>query len=191
MCSGTSSLGRATSPSGNRGKLRTRSTTTQSKPLSVEKVMATALVWFRRDLRVHDHPPLRTALDANERVVPVFVLDDRLLGVSANREHFLFACLTDLRESLRQRGGTLVVVRGRPEQALPKLAREHGAGAVYFARDVSPFAMHRDQPVVEALTAAGVEPRRTAGNFIADIGGPKPYVVFTPFWRAWRELARR
>ena len=40
---------------------------------------STALVWFRRDLRVHDHPPLRAALDAFERVVPVFVLDDRLL----------------------------------------------------------------------------------------------------------------
>ena len=25
---------------------------------------STALVWFRRDLRVHDHPPLRAALDA-------------------------------------------------------------------------------------------------------------------------------
>ena len=41
------------------------------------------------------------------------------------------------------------------------------------------------------MREAGVEPRRTPGNFIADIGKPKPYVVFTPFWRAWRELPRR
>ena len=40
---------------------------------------STALVWFRRDLRIHDHPPLRAALDAFDRVVPVFVLDERLL----------------------------------------------------------------------------------------------------------------
>ena len=39
----------------------------------------TALVWFRRDLRVRDQPALRAALDAHEEVVPVFCLDDRLL----------------------------------------------------------------------------------------------------------------
>ncbi len=39
----------------------------------------TAIVWFRRDLRLHDHPALTTATREYERVVPVFVLDDRLL----------------------------------------------------------------------------------------------------------------
>jgi deoxyribodipyrimidine photo-lyase len=62
---------------------------------------------------------------------------------------------------------------------------------VYFASDVSPFAMSRDKDVVEALTEAAIEPRRTPGNFIADIGKVKPYSVFTPFWRAWSQLPRR
>src|SRR3954462_4766602 len=97
---------------------------------------STALVWFRRDLRVPDHPPLRAALDAHDRVVPVFVLDDRLLHgrfASGNRTRFLLESLHDLREALRERDGDLVVVRGRPEDELPRLAREHGARAVYFA----------------------------------------------------------
>src|SRR4051794_12876707 len=149
MCSGTSSLGRATMPSGKSGKSRTSDTGIQSKRGSVPEGMApsTALVWFRRDLRVHDHPPLRAALDACDRVVPVFVLDDRLLGASPNRTSFLYASLHDLRQRLRDRGGNLVVVHGAPEQALPELARRHGAGAVYFASDVSPFAMRRDKRV--------------------------------------------
>jgi deoxyribodipyrimidine photo-lyase len=153
---------------------------------------STALVWFRRDLRVHDHPPLRAALDAHERVVPVFVLDDRLLAgrhASANRTRFLFAALNDLREALRTRGGDLVVVRGAPERELPRLAREHGAGAVYFASDVSPFATRRDARVQAALREAAVEPHRTPGNFIAGVG--RPYTVFTPFHRAWRRVPRR
>src|ERR1700755_2815432 len=105
---------------------------------------STALVWFRRDLRVHDHPPLRAALDAHDRVVPVFVLDDRLLQgrhASGSRTRFMLECLTDLRTTLQQRGGDLVIARGTPEQELPKLAREHDATAVYFASDASPFAM--------------------------------------------------
>lgn len=155
---------------------------------------STALLWFRRDLRVHDHPPLRAALDAFERVVPVFVLDPRLLDgrfESEYRASFLFDCLKDLRHALHERGGNLVVARGRPERELPRLARQHGATAAYFASDVSPFAMARDRRVEEALREVGVEPRRTPGNFVADIGKLKPYSVFSPFWRAWRELPRR
>jgi deoxyribodipyrimidine photo-lyase len=30
-----------------------------------------APLWFRRDVRVHDHPALRAALDADDRIVPV------------------------------------------------------------------------------------------------------------------------
>jgi len=155
---------------------------------------STALVWFRRDLRVHDHPPLRAALDAFERVVPVFVLDDRLLDgrhASDSRTRFMLECLDDLRESLQQRGGNLAIINGPPERELPKLAKEHDASAVYFASDASPFAMRRDPRVEEALKQYGIEPRRTPGNFVADIGKPKPYAVFTPFHRAWQELPRR
>jgi deoxyribodipyrimidine photo-lyase len=34
-----------------------------------------ALVWIRRDLRLHDHPALSIALAEHDHVVPVFILD--------------------------------------------------------------------------------------------------------------------
>ena len=160
--------------------------------------MRTAIVWFRRDLRVHDHPALTAAHRDAERIVPVFVLDPRLLDAgrfpSANRAWFLLSSLRELRGSLRERGGELYVREGRPEHELPALARETGAEAVYFASDVSPFAMARDRRVVAALE--GVEVRRRPGNFVADVGAPRtrddrPYTMFSPFWRAWEQLPRR
>ncbi len=160
--------------------------------------MRTALVWFRRDLRVHDHPALTAAHREAERVVPVFVLDPRLLDAgrfpSPNRAWFLLASLRELRAELRERGGELFVRHGTPESVLPQLAREAGAGAVYFASDVSPFAMARDQRVEAALD--GVAVRRQPGNFVADVGLPRtadgrPFTVFTPFWRRWAQLPRR
>ncbi len=60
----------------------------------------TALVWFRRDLRVHDHPGLTAAHRECDRVVPVVVLDPRLLAgrfPSPNRAWFLHGCLAELR----------------------------------------------------------------------------------------------
>ena len=157
----------------------------------------TALVWFRRDLRVHDHPPLTAAARGHERVVGVFVLDERLLGgrfPSQARAWFLHESLRELRRALRDRGGELVVRHGKPERELPALARELGARAVHFASDVSPFAMARDRRVVEAL--GDVEAVRHPGNFVADVNRPRtkdgrPFVVFSPFWRAWRALPRR
>jgi deoxyribodipyrimidine photo-lyase len=160
--------------------------------------MRTALVWFRRDLRVHDHPALTAAHRETDQVVPVFVLDPRLLDAgrfpSANRAWFLLASLRELRDALRARGADLVVRRGRPEHVLPRLARETGAEAVYFASDVSPFAMARDRRAEAAL--AGVAVRRQPGNFVADVGVPRtgggtPYAVFSPFHRAWEQLPRR
>jgi deoxyribodipyrimidine photo-lyase len=99
-------------------------------------VTTTALVWFRRDLRVHDHPGLTAAHRECDRVVPVFVLDPRLLRgrfPSRNRAWFLHGCLAELRAALRERGADLVIREGRPEEELPALAREAGAGALYGA----------------------------------------------------------
>jgi deoxyribodipyrimidine photo-lyase len=150
----------------------------------------TALVWFRRDLRVHDHPALTAAHRECDRVVPVFVLDPRLLAgrfPSPNRAWFLHGCLAELREALRERGADLVIREGRPEEELPALARECGAETLYFSSDVSPFARARDRRVAEVLDA-----RPQPGLFIADdLGAIKPYSVFTPFWRAWEQLPRR
>ena len=153
----------------------------------------TAIVWFRRDLRVHDHPPLALALRDHETVVPVFVRDPRLPGrfPSSRREAFLHGSLAVLRESLRARGGELVVREGRPEQVLADLARETGASELRFASDVSPFARARDARVEEAMLTAGVRVRRSGGNFVRDTRGPRPYQVFTPYHRTWLEQPRR
>lgn len=160
---------------------------------------STAIVWLRRDLRVHDHPPLVAALAAHERVVPVFVLDPVLLGgrfASAPRTAFLLDCLRELDAALRERGGGLVIRHGVPERELPALATATGARAVHWASDATPYALARDRRVRDALVAHGVEAVPSAGTFVADVGRPRtragrPFTVFTPFHRAWEALERR
>ncbi len=160
---------------------------------------STAIVWLRRDLRLHDNPALVAALRGHDRVVPAFVLDRRLLDgrfPSPARASFLLGCLRELDHGLRERGAALVVREGRPARELPALAAETGAGAVYWASDVSPYARARDRAVGRALEATGVEACPGPGNFIADVNRVAtaqgtPVTVFTPFWRAWRAADRR
>jgi deoxyribodipyrimidine photo-lyase len=157
----------------------------------------TALLWYRRDLRVADLPALRAALD-DDRVVPVFCLDDRLLRgrhASGPRTQFLLECLRDLDGSLRRRGSGLVLRHGPPERELPRLAREAGASAVHATADVGPFASRRDERVDAALRAAGAALRLHPGVAIVDepplTKAGAPYTVFTPFHRAWLAAERR
>ncbi|HEV2770619.1 MAG TPA: deoxyribodipyrimidine photo-lyase [Solirubrobacteraceae bacterium] len=161
--------------------------------------MSTALLWYRRDLRVHDHPALHTAVAQFERVVPVFVLDDALLHgrfASAPRTAFLLGCLRALDDDLRERGSGLVVRHGVPERALVDLAGETHARAVLWTSDVAPYARARDLRVTEALRGAGVQARPHGGAYVVDVSRPRtqggdPYSVFSPFWRRWQGMERR
>ncbi len=158
----------------------------------------TALLWLTRDLRLHDHPALHAALDRHERAVPVFCLDDRLLRgrhASGPRTQFLLDCLADLDGSLRSRGSGLVVRHGAPERELPALAAKLGAEAVHCSADSGPFARGRMKRVVRALRE--VELVAHPGlHAVDDLGvvrtqSGKPYTVFSPFHRNWRQVARR
>jgi deoxyribodipyrimidine photo-lyase len=160
----------------------------------------TAILWLRRDLRVHDHPALEAARRNVGALVPVFCFDDRLLHgrhASGPRTQFLLECLADLDAALRERGSRLVVRHGRPEDELPALARECNADAVHFSSDVGPFARARDARVGRALDGIDVTVHEHPGTFIADdlesirTTAGNPYTVFTPFYRRWTEQPRR
>jgi deoxyribodipyrimidine photo-lyase len=158
-----------------------------------------ALVWLRRDLRLHDHPALAAAQAAARLVVPVYVLDSRLLDgpmASTNRSWFLLGSLRELADGLAARGAPLVVRTGRPEDVIPALAAEAGAGDVFASRDVSPFARRRDAAVAEALAAAGRALHLRRGLLVAEpeeVQGAdgRPLTVFTPFLRRWTAVPRR
>jgi deoxyribodipyrimidine photo-lyase len=159
----------------------------------------TAIVWFRRDLRVADLPALAHACREHECVAPLFVFDPRLLTGrfrSPGRTAWLLDCLAALDAELRARGAQLVVRHGRPETEVRRAAREAGAATVHVSDDVTGFARERDARVEAALGRDGVALRRHPGLYVADLprittaqGGP--YRVFTPFLRAWRAQERR
>jgi deoxyribodipyrimidine photo-lyase len=152
----------------------------------------TGIVWFRRDLRLHDHPALSEAVARFDRVACVFVLDDALLEGryrSPARVRFMLGCLEELDEALRERGGGLIVRHGPPERELPALAREVGASAVLWSADVSPYAEARDARVADALE---VEARGVGGNYVVDdVTAPGTQRIFSPYFRAWNARPHR
>jgi deoxyribodipyrimidine photo-lyase len=159
----------------------------------------TVVAWFRRDLRVHDHPALVAAVAGADAVVPLFVLDDHLLARhadAANRRWFMRESLVALSEELAERGASLRVARGRPVEVVERFAREAGADAVYVTRDASPYGRSRDREVAAALARHGIGLHEEPGQYVhAPDGVAKadgtPFRVFTPYHRTWAALPRR
>jgi deoxyribodipyrimidine photo-lyase len=154
------------------------------------------LVLFTRDLRVHDHPALYEACRAGTEVVPLFVLDPRLLGASRNRDRFLLECLEDLDRSLERLGGRLVLRRGDAVRRTLEVATETSCAMVFVTADVTAYARRRERELAEACTAAGIALRVVPGNEVVEPGGLATgaggaYRVFTPYFRAWMERPRR
>ncbi|MBU3750369.1 MAG: deoxyribodipyrimidine photo-lyase [Mycobacterium sp.] len=151
------------------------------------------LLWFRRDLRLRDLPPLLEAADGSD-VLACFVLDPRLEATAGPRRlQFLGDCLRELHAALE---GRLLITRGRPEQHIPQICAAVAATAVHISADFSPFGIRRDTAVREVLAAEGISLVATGSPYLVSPGrvtkdDGSPYKVFTPFYRRWREVGWR
>ncbi|MEM9936992.1 MAG: DASH family cryptochrome [Bacteroidota bacterium] len=105
----------------------------------------TGLLWFRNDLRLHDHEALAKAVDQCEEIIPVYCLDPRHFGetpfgfpkTGLFREKFLKESLEGLRGRLQEKGSDLLVKEGKPEEVIPSLVKELHAGAVFFHKEIT------------------------------------------------------
>jgi len=153
-----------------------------------------ALVWFRRDLRDHDHAALSTALGNARQVYCAFVFDTDILDALPNRQdrrvHFIRESLVELDAALRTKGGGLIVRHGQATEEIPALARQLGVDIVYTNRDYEPAAKARDTVVADRLAANGIAFQAAKdqaifdGNEVLTQAG-KPFSVFTPYKNAW------
>ena len=96
--------------------------------------------------------------------------------------------LRTLDEILRAMKGRLIVRRGDPPDELASLFAETGACAIFAEEDHSPYARERDARVARRLPLHLVSGRcvNPPGTVLRANGSP--YVVFTPFSRAWKAL---
>jgi len=158
---------------------------------------APQVVLFTRDLRVDDHPALVAAAAAGP-VVPLFVLDGRILGgpfAAPNRLALLAESLVDLHAALADAGAGLAVRHGDVAAQVAAVVAHCGAGAVHLSLDVSPYA-HARLARLRAALPDHVTGHAHPGTTVHPPGRPSPasgdaYRVFTPYWRAWRGLPTR
>lgn len=149
------------------------------------------ILWFRRDLRLADHPMVAAAAATGRPLVPVF-LHDRMLGTTPVAPRWRWGLgVESFARALAAIGSRLVLRQGEAEDALPALAREIGATGVWWSRLPGWHAPGHDAALAARLGAQGLEARAFEGHVLFEpdavrtkTGGP--YRVYTPFWRAVR-----
>jgi deoxyribodipyrimidine photo-lyase len=170
-----------------------------SLPLSSPAASSTAkyqlaLVWIRRDLRLHDHHALAAALRQSQKVQIVFVFDrdilDRLEDKDDLRVEFIWECLREIQGALQSLGGELLVAHDSARTALPVMAASLGADAVFTNEDYEPAARHRDALIEADLQSRGIDFHRFKDQVIFEksevlTGQGQPFSVFTPYKNAW------
>jgi deoxyribodipyrimidine photo-lyase len=148
-------------------------------------VSTRSIVWFRRDLRISDHPALVAALSESDEIVPVFIIDSKLIErTGSNGLAYLAQSLQHLDASLDKK---LQVIAGQPIDVLKKLQEKYNVQSVHISAEYEPVSAAQDVEIEKS----GIKLVRTGSAYAVAPGrvlkpsDQTPYRVYTPFYRAW------
>jgi deoxyribodipyrimidine photo-lyase len=129
------------------------------------------LIWYRHDLRIHDHQPMYEALQAKALPIPFYCFDQRQFTTTAFgfpktgafRAKFLLESVADLQSSLQNLGSNLVIRQGLPEDIIPSIVQELQIDAVYFQGEVTSEELAVESVLQTALSQLQVSVTRFWG----------------------------
>ncbi len=158
--------------------------------------MSIAIFWFRRDLRLNDNKAFFRALKSSGKVLPLFIFDDVILDTLPQNDHrveFIHSTLSVIDQVLRKQGSGILVKKGRPISVFSRLLEEFDIEAVHSNADHEPYGRERDQKVGALLASRGIGFFQELDHLVLtahDALKPdgKPYNVFTPYSRRWKEV---
>lgn len=156
-----------------------------------DRPMKASLVWFRDDLRVADNPALLATV-GDGAAAALYVLDEESAGIrplGGAARWWLHHVLEDLGSELAALGIPLILRRGAGADVVAGVARELGAGAVYWNRRYGGPDRGVDKDVKEWAAGAGLHAETFQASLLHEpwkvrTGAGNPYQVFTPFWRS-------
>ena len=156
----------------------------------------TIIFWHRKDLRINDNLGLYNASQKSSKVIGLFCLDPAILkrdDIAPARVKYLLGSLKELKDNYQQKGGDLLVFHQSPQKIIPQLVQTLNVEAVYWNKDVEPFARDRDKTVAEKIQQLGVtvetfwDQLLHAPGDVLSKSKNAPYTVYSPFWRNWAD----
>lgn len=155
------------------------------------------IVWFRRDLRLHDNPAWNWAVQKGKPIIALYIHAPDEEGSwrrGAASNWWLHYALQDLDNELRKRGSSLTIRKSNKAiETLKEITSSENASAISWNRCYEPAIIKRDTGIKQTLQSSGIEVQSCNGSLLLDPHtiknkSGKPFQVFTPFWKHCKEL---
>ncbi len=118
------------------------------------------LIWFRRDLRVHDNAALNAAIQAGQPVLPLYIIEPDIweqTGRPAQQFSFIIESLKELDLAIKDRGGQLCLRVGNAAGILAKLHTDYGISTIHMHADHGPLLSEQcDTAIANWARRAGI-----------------------------------
>ncbi len=161
-----------------------------------------SLIWFRRDLRIHDNPALHHAINKSDKVVALAFSNPGQWKKHCDapaKIGFWQANLSELAIELANLGIEIALLQvdnfAQVPDAILKFAKESLCDSIFFNKEYEVNEQQRDKKVERLLKANNISLHSfddrviiAPGRILTGSGGP--YTVFTPFRRSWLGLAQ-
>lgn len=105
------------------------------------------IIWFRRDLRIHDNPILS---HAELPVMPIFIFDTNILSElpkDDRRVTFIFDKVIELKKSLKKIGFDLAIFYGKPSDVFDYISKKYEIRKIFASGDNDSYARSRDKEI--------------------------------------------
>ncbi len=104
-----------------------------------------SIVWFKTDLRLLDNETLIKAISESDEIIPVYCFDEShfcktKFGTQKTgtfRAEFLLEALINLDSNLREVDSGLIILKGKPEIEIPKIAKLYNCQKVYAKKEIA------------------------------------------------------
>lgn len=155
-----------------------------------------SIVWFRKDLRLDDHPAFHEALKGSRHVIPLYIWDPEYEAPwspgTASRS-WLLQSLQSLDQALQNRGSKLVFRYGKTRAVLDDIIASTRATSILWHRRYEPAVAERDRLTIDHLMRKGVRATVLSGSLLREPesirkDNGEPYRVFTAYWNAHRRM---
>ncbi|MBU2928678.1 cryptochrome/photolyase family protein [Winogradskyella psychrotolerans] len=154
------------------------------------------IFWFRRDLRLDDNLGFYEALKGDLPVLPIFIFDSEILDQLPKddaRVTFIHQTLQTMRQTLQDDyNSSIAILHGKPEAVFEQLIKDYEVNTVFTNHDYEPYATQRDQKIQALLESHDIAFKTYKDQVIFEKDevvkkDGKPYLVYTPYMRTWKE----
>lgn len=154
------------------------------------------LFWFRRDLRLDDNVGFFNVLKSKNPVLPIFIFDSEILDKLPKddaRVSFIYENLQKMRDVLEDNFSSgMAIFNGNPKAIFEKISEKYTIESIFTNHDYEPYATKRDHEIAKFLQEKNIEFHTFKDQVIFEKNeivkkDGTPYVVYTPFMKAWKE----